>query len=156
MKISQLVPDDWAKFRELRMAALSEAPSAFGSTLDGECRLSEADWRGKLATRTQFVASDLDGSLVGMAGAFREGDVIELISMWVDPRMRGRGIGVTLVERVIAHARELGCREIRLWVTEGNAIAERLYARAGFVRTGVVQPIRGCEPFLEAEMARAL
>jgi len=128
MDIAQLVPDDWAMFRALRIAALSEAPYAFGSTLDGEQRLGEADWRIRRATRAQFVARDAGSAAVGTVGAYRDGEMIELVSMWVAPAVRGRGVGAALVERVVAHARELDCREVRLWVTEGNAAAERLYA----------------------------
>ena len=158
MDIAQLVPDDWAVFRALRIAALSEAPYAFGSTLDGEQRLGEADWRTRLATRVQFVVRDEGRAPVGTIGAYRDGDgeVIELVSMWVAPAVRGHGVGAALVERVVAHARELGCCEVRLWVTEGNAGAERLYARCGFVRTGGVQPIRPGEPGNEVEMLRVL
>jgi GNAT superfamily N-acetyltransferase len=156
MEIVQLVPDDWAMFRALRMAALAEAPHAFSSTLEGEQQLGEAAWRAKLATRAQFVARDLDGSLMGTAGAFREGDAIELISMWVEPRVRGRGVGAALVERVISHARAVGCREVHLAVAEDNPAAERLYTRCSFARTGVVEPIRTGEPRLEVRMVRAL
>jgi len=154
MEIVRLVPDDWATFRDLRSAALSEAPYAFGSTLDDEHRLREPDWRAKLASRAQFVARD-PGAL-GTVGAYRDGDTIDLISMWVEPVARGRGIGAALVARVIAHARQLGCRQVRLWVTEGNDTAERLYTRCGFVRTGAVQPRRAGEPICEAEMVRAI
>ncbi len=156
MDIAQLVPDDWAMFRALRIAALSEASYAFGSTLDGEQRLGEADWRVKLATRAQFVARDAGSAPVGTIGADRDGEAIELVSMWVAPAVRGRGVGAALVEHVVAHAGALGCREVRLWVTEGNAAAERLYARCGFVRTGGVQPIRPGEPATEVEMMRVL
>jgi hypothetical protein len=41
-----------------------------------------------------------------------------------------------------------------LWVTDGNAGAERLYARHGFTRTGAAQDVR--PGHLEYEMARRL
>jgi len=156
MEIVQLVPDDWAMFRALRMTALSEAPYAFSSTLEGEQQLGEGAWRAKLATRTQFVAREVGGSPLGTAGAFREGDVIELISMWVEPRARGRGVGAALVDRIVDHARAVGCRTVYLHVAEDNAIAGRLYTRCGFTRTGVVEPIRPGEPRLETTMVRVL
>ena len=162
VEIRRLEPGDWEVFRDLRVAALSDAPHAFGSTLDGEQRLGEADWRAKLASRAQFVAGDAardaarDDTPIGTVGAYREGDVMELISMWVDPRRRGHGIATALVDRVIVHARSLGCSEVRLWVAEGNTVAERLYRRCGFAWTGAVQRIRPDEPRSEAEMVRVL
>jgi GNAT superfamily N-acetyltransferase len=155
VEIVRLGPDDWATFREIRLAALADAPSAFGSTLAHERTLGESDWRGKLAGRAQFIARDPRGVL-GTAGGYRDGDFIALISMWVEPRARGRGVGGALVARVVSHAREQGCRSIKLRVTEGNAPAERLYARFGFARTGLVEPVRPGESQLEAEMELAL
>jgi ribosomal protein S18 acetylase RimI-like enzyme len=158
MEIVRLTPDDWALFRDLRVAALTDAPAAFGSTLEGEQQLREPDWRAKLATRAQFLAYDAlgDGRIqpLGTVGAYRESTVIDLISMWVAPHARRRGVGAALIDRVVRHACEAGCREIRLWVSEGNVAAERLYQRSGFTRTGFVQPIRAGEPRGEAEMMR--
>jgi GNAT superfamily N-acetyltransferase len=160
MEIVRLSPDDWELFRDLRVAALSDAPWAFGSTLEIEQQLREADWRTKLATRAQFIARDERAghraAPLGTVGAYHEVEVIDLISMWVAPAARCSGVGAALVERVIRHAEELGCREIRLWVTAGNLSAERLYTRCGFTRTGLMQPIRAGEPPGEAEMVRTL
>jgi len=160
MEIVRLSPDDWALFRDLRVAALTEAPHAFGSTLEMERQLREADWRIKLATRAQFIArahgAAADALPLGTVGAYLEVEVIDLISMWVAPGARRTGVGAALVERVVRHAQDLGCLEVRLWVSAGNVAAERLYTRCGFVRTGLVQPIRPGEPRGEAEMVRAL
>jgi len=155
MEIVRLGPDDWEMFRDLRVAALIDAPAAFGSTVEGERRLRESDWRAKLGSRAQFVARD-GAATLGTVGAYREADVMELISMWVEPHSRGRGVATTLVERVIAYARIVRCSEVRLWVAEGNTIAERLYTRCGFAWTGAVQRIRPDEPRSESEMARVL
>src|SRR5882757_8184906 len=73
MEIVLLTPDDWAVFRAVRLAALAEAPYAFGSTLEDEQHRDEAGWRANLATRAQFVARDGDGTVLGTAGAIREG-----------------------------------------------------------------------------------
>jgi GNAT superfamily N-acetyltransferase len=155
VEIIRLGPDDWEAFRDLRRASLADAPHAFGSTLTEESALGESDWRGKLATRAQFAART-DGKPFGTVGGCRDGEIIELVSMWVDPRVRLRGVGTALVARVIAHARAQRCRELRLWVSEGNVAAERLYVRHGFVPTGLVQPIRPNTPRIETEWALAL
>jgi ribosomal protein S18 acetylase RimI-like enzyme len=162
--IARLGPEDWREFRAVRLAALGDAPHAFGSVLVNEQALGEAAWRAKLASRTQFAACDTvsgatdppANSIVGTVGGYPDGDAIELISMWVAPAARGRGVGRALVECVIVLARGAGCREVRLAVSEGNAAAERLYARAGFVRTGVTHRIRPGEPWLEADMVLLL
>lgn len=152
-----LTPDDWAEFREARLAALAEAAYAFGGVLADEEKMDEAAWRKRLAGRTQFVARD-DHKIVGTAGVVREGkhEACELVSMWIAPSHRQRGVGQAILERTIAHAREIGCDEMRLLVAEAAPAAERLYARCGFTRTGIAGPIRPGEPQMRVEMALAL
>jgi ribosomal protein S18 acetylase RimI-like enzyme len=60
--------------------------------------------------------------------------VAELLSIAVVPELRSRGIGAALLDRGIALARESGLdlKEIRLSVAEGNARAQRMFARRGF------------------------
>ena len=60
--------------------------------------------------------------------------IAELLSIAVVPELRSRGIGAALLDRSIALAREssLDPREIRLSVAEGNARAQRMFARRGF------------------------
>jgi ribosomal protein S18 acetylase RimI-like enzyme len=60
--------------------------------------------------------------------------VAELLSIAVLPELRSRGIGAALLDRAIEAAREssLELREIRLSVAEGNARAQRMFARRAF------------------------
>ena len=157
IELALITPDDWAEFRDARLAALEDAPHAFGGVLADEVLMGEAAWRKRLAGRTQFVARD-GRATVGTAGVFREGknEACELVSMWIAPSHRKRGVGRAIVERVIAHARQLGCDEMRLLVAEDNPEAERLYARCGFVRTGIAGPIRPGEARMRVELALAL
>ncbi|MBO0867055.1 MAG: GNAT family N-acetyltransferase [Micromonosporaceae bacterium] len=61
---------------------------------------------------------------------------VELMSMWVAPRARGRGVGELLIAAVADWAALAGARTMLLAVAEGNTAAERLYRRAGFLPTG--------------------
>jgi GNAT superfamily N-acetyltransferase len=153
--IWRLVPDDWQQFKDVRIAALRDSPDAFSATLDDTLKRSEMEWRQGLAARTQFVAT-VGGEVVGTAGgiAAGSGKYAELISMWVAPGWRGRGVGGQLVGAVLGWAQSAGFGEVRLWVVEGNELAEKVYARMGFVRTGASQPVREGDPRTEVEMGR--
>lgn len=153
----RLTPDDWQVFRDIRVASLRDSPEAFSATLDATLARDEAAWRESLAARTQFVALAAD-DVVGTAGGVVDpsGEFAELISMWVAPAWRGKGVAAQLIEEVATWAGLLGFAELRLWVVEGNVRAEHAYARAGFGRTGRTQPVRPDEPAVEFEMARRL
>lgn len=156
MEPERLRPDDWREYREIRLAALADAPSAFGSTLAGERDLAEADWRRRLAGQPVFVIRD-SGRAAALAGAYPRNGGAHLISMWVSPALRGRGAAGALISAVTGWAREQGYPVVTLWVTIGNRPAERLYERHGFRPTGAVQPVRPGEPdLLERELALSL
>jgi ribosomal protein S18 acetylase RimI-like enzyme len=136
-----LTPDDWQIWRDLRLAALGEAPHAFGSRLadwtgDGD---AEERWRGRLGIpRSHNVVAMLEGNGVGMASGVPTSHVgvVELISMWVAPGARGRGVGDVLVRDIERWARSTGARTLRLRVAEDNGRAAALYRRHGFQYTG--------------------
>lgn len=134
--------DDWLLWRKLRLEALGEAPYAFSSTLadwQGEGD-TEARWRGRLSTVCANIIADLNGISAGMVSGTapdREGTV-ELISMWVAPFARGRGVGDALVAAVIEWAQARQAARIALAVVESNASAVILYRRHGFVDAGAI------------------
>jgi GNAT superfamily N-acetyltransferase len=136
-----LTEDDWEIWRALRLTALAEAAPAFGAQLadwQGEGD-REQRWRGRLAIPGSYnVVAMLDGQPVGMASGV-PGDqdgVVELISMYVTPLGRGRGVGDGLVRAVEQWARQVGAGTLRLGVVEGNKNAWALYQRNGFHDTG--------------------
>ncbi len=135
-----LTPDDWAIWRELRLAALADAPYAFGSRLsDWEGEGNREDrWRARLEVSGSFnVVAMLVGQPVGMASGVPASDgVAELISMWVSPAARGRGVGDQLVRAVERWARQVHAEVLQLAVAQGNDNAEALYRRNGFRETG--------------------
>ena len=151
-----LSPDDWRQWRELRLHALAQAPEAFGSTLaewqgDGD---TELRWRKRLEWAPFNVIALLDNQPAGMASGIREGDDIEVISMWVEPFARGRGTAEALIEAVASWAREQGAERLVLMVVETNGRARASYRRAGFVEDGPAVPDDDGRP--EVPMARPL
>ena len=134
-------PDDWQRLRDIRLTALTEAPSAFGSTLARENQFDESTWRARLSATAYHFALD-DDVAVGLAAGHTERDgAIELVSMWVDPSQRGRGVGELLVRAVMSWATTIGADSIGLWVTASNGSARRLYERCGFRLTGESQSL---------------
>ena len=75
-----------------------------------------------------FVVAERHGAIVGCAGVERYGDAALLRSVAVVESERGRGIGVTLVERCIADARGSGVSTFVLLTTT----AEQFFPRFGF------------------------
>ncbi|MEO8899535.1 MAG: GNAT family N-acetyltransferase [Candidatus Dormibacter sp.] len=150
-------PDEWRVYRQVRLATLREAPSAFWTTLADATLVTEEVWRRWLTVGGCFVAV-IDGTPVGLAAGFREEDgTAELISMWVDPSWRGRGVAGQLVTAVTEWAARDGFATVHLWVAVGNDAAERLYARHQFARSGRVQAMHPDEPARrEFEMVRAV
>jgi ribosomal protein S18 acetylase RimI-like enzyme len=59
-----------------------------------------------------------------------------LVSMWVDPRLRGSAVATQLVEAVCDWACGIGAAGVVLWVVDGNDRARAFYRRLGFVTTG--------------------
>lgn len=162
LEVRILTPDDWPLWRELRLAALAEAPAAFGSRLadwqgDGD---REERWRGRLELAgSHNLVVLLDGTPVGMAsGVPAEGadGEVELISMWVSPAARGRGVGDLLIERIAAWGASAGAHRLVLAVVPDNAAARALYRRNGFAETGELGDLMPDGVRRELIMARPL
>ena len=139
IELRVLTPDGWRTWRRLRLAALAEAPYAFGSRLadwqgHGD---REERWRARLGIPGSFnVVAVLDGEPAGLASGVPADGAAELISMWVSPAARGHGVGDRLVQAVARWARQAGSEVLRLAVAQGNENAAGLYRRNGFQLTG--------------------
>jgi GNAT superfamily N-acetyltransferase len=136
-------PDDWRAWRDLRLRALQDSPSAFGSTYEREVGLDEASWRNRLADDDHVaVLAWADDVAVGMGGGFQDlPGFLHVVAMWTDPAHRGRGIGAAVLAALETWA---GARALRLHldVNTANPGARTLYERCGYVATGETRPLR--------------
>lgn len=133
-----LAVDDWPQWRELRLAALDDAPQAFHSRLADWQNAAESRWRARLTDVPLHLIADLDGRPAGMVSctAPDADGTAELLSMWVAPFARGSGVGDALVDSVVRWAGEQGAGRIMLHVMKNNGHAIALYERHGFADTG--------------------
>jgi len=85
-----------------------------------------------------FVA-EIDGEIAGFVGVgpSRDADAEgELYTIYVDPAHWGTGIGRELIQAGEDRMRELGFRQVILWVLDGNDRAQRFYEDAGWSADG--------------------
>jgi len=61
------------------------------------------------------------------------------IGYFVLPHARGRGVATTIARMLAEHAFSLGIERVAAYVNVGNTASERVVARAGFTREGVVR-----------------
>ena len=148
--IRQLEPADWREWRALRLRALGESPEAFGSTLDEVlARDTEEHWREGLSAPMVPFLAEIECAAAGMGRLLlpeTAGESAELLSVWVAPEARGRGVGQVLVAAAVDWLSIcLPETRLRLAVVEINMPARRLYERCGFV-------VIGPDPEDEAEL----
>ena len=144
-------------FKLVRLRALHEDPTAFGSTYAEESRLTDAEWIDLAARRTakgsMVWLAFADDVPCGIVGVFLESAThARLVSMWVAKVARAQGIGKALVEAAIAWARESRAQTVVLTVTSNNDTATRFYEGLGFARTGRTEPYPNDPALVEREM----
>ncbi|KKB07897.1 ribosomal protein S18-alanine N-acetyltransferase [Devosia chinhatensis] len=94
------------------------------------------DFASFLGDRTSpaYIACDSRRRIAGFALIRLAADESELLTIAVDPRWRGKGLGKALMDAVFADLMLSPARRMFLEVDEQNEAAIRLYARLGFAR----------------------
>ncbi|MCU1594309.1 MAG: ribosomal protein S18P -alanine acetyltransferase [Frankiales bacterium] len=91
---------------------------------------------GQTSTRHYVVALS-EGSVVGYAGLCDYPDEAFVQTMAVGPAQQGRGLGAALLANLLEEAVRRGQTRTLLEVRADNEVAQRLYTRNGFRKTGV-------------------
>jgi GNAT superfamily N-acetyltransferase len=161
--IRRIRPGEVEAYRDFRLRALADAPDAFSDTYAAAVARPASAWTERVAessagvTSVMMVAADpATGAWLGMTGCFFEDDPTRanVVSVWVAPEARRRGLARRLLEAASTWARSRGAGRLLLWVTESNAEARALYLGAGFIPTGRRGHHPGRPELPEIEMSR--
>ena len=127
---------DWPALKSTRLAALLDAPTAFGASHASAASFPDADWQQRAVStpqRTFFLAFDGEQA-IGLAAQVVAGNgQCHLIAMWVHPEYRGMAVAQGLVYAVKQCAVENGHARLVLDVAPENARAAAFYRKQGFV-----------------------
>ena len=142
IEITKLASDRWEEYRELRLEALKQDPTAFGSSFEEEQDMPEETWQKRI-TNALFAVSD--GKPIGLI-TWVQGDRIKtrhtsyINSTYVTETFRGQGVGSKLMtaalDSIKAHKEIL---KIRLSVIASQEQAFKLYSGFGFQIIGTAK-----------------
>jgi ribosomal protein S18 acetylase RimI-like enzyme len=127
--------EDWETLKEIRLAALCDAPTAFGVRHATAAANSDSQWRERASGRGpgRFLLAFIDGVAVGLVGGVTSPTIeLELIAMWVRPEYRGAAVAAGLVGAIKKRALEQGLERVVLAVSPSNERAAAFYRKQGF------------------------
>ena len=143
MEIRPLAPADASAYRSLRLRGLREHPEAFTSSYEEVAQQPLQSSESRLASaHNRFWGAFQGSELCGAVGLEREGRAkvlhrAKVVGMYVAPEATGQGVGLRLLQALLAHSRAAGLESLVLTVTDGNDAARRLYERCGFRSFGI-------------------
>lgn len=79
-----------------------------------------------------YIVAKLDGKIVGYSGFRFVLDEGHITTLAVHPDYRGRGIGTSLVSKLIESAKNKNIKRLFLEVRESNKVAQKIYKKLGF------------------------
>jgi len=131
-------------FRELRLEALKEHPTAFASDYDEAILKPQSDWEKTLTMNTEEQAlylAEYKGQLIGMTGVFRRLSKKSLHSaviwgVYVKSEWRGRHISEALIQSCLSWAKQKNIVIVKLGVVTDNLSAIHCYKNCGFTTYG--------------------
>jgi ribosomal protein S18 acetylase RimI-like enzyme len=131
---------EWKLYKQIRLAALLDAPSAFSSTYPSASQRTDESWREQTestasgADEATFIAFSGDEP-IGMAAFYRlehQAAVGELLQVWVAPAFRVTRAARNLMDTLLAWAAENNFISILATVSNENTRAVRFYLHYGF------------------------
>lgn len=85
----------------------------------------------------RYLVAEMDGRVIGFAGAWIILDESHITNIAVLKEHRGQGIGRLLTAGLMQYLSNLGAAYATLEVRRSNTVAQNLYASLGFVQLGV-------------------
>jgi ribosomal protein S18 acetylase RimI-like enzyme len=135
MIIRATTEEDWEILKEIRLASLRDAPTAFGVSHATAAAYGDSQWRDRASGRGQaeFLLAFMNGAAVGIVGGVVSPTLeFNLIAMWIRPEYRGTGAAAGLVDSIKTRAVSKGHARVVLSVSRDNRRASAFYRKLGF------------------------
>jgi len=130
---------DAVQFREFRLFALEESPTAFSGDYQANLNHPMSFWENRLQPdeNGMIFFAEHDNRLIGMTGIRRRESPktkhsADIFSVYVRPEWRGLHIAETLIEACIDWAKGWEVNILKLGVMTTNTSAVRCYERCDF------------------------
>ncbi|PIE27918.1 MAG: GNAT family N-acetyltransferase [Micrococcales bacterium] len=151
-----LRPEEWQRYKDVRLTALRESPEAFVADYDVEVGYDDEMWRNRMPRSARLLAES-GGQAVGVASVGdSEGDdgkvIAKLFGLWVAPALRGAGVAAALVRAGARTAATQGHTQLGYWVGSGNGRAVAFAVSFGFRPTDLRRPLRMPDGHSEEEV----
>jgi ribosomal protein S18 acetylase RimI-like enzyme len=137
--IREATPDDVTQYRELRLFALQDAPTAFSADYQTQLSRPMSFWEGRLNFDEFGIIffAEYAGNLIGMTGIRQRESPktkhsADIFSVYVQPEWRGLHIAEALIDSCAQWAKAHEVNILKLGVMATNASAVRCYERCGF------------------------
>lgn len=144
IEVRLLDDNEWQLYRDVRLAALRDAPEAFVARFEDEVSYDDDFWHKRMSDATRIVATR-GSEPVGLVclGLHREDPQTgEVFGLWTAPSVRGQHVAWNLVSTARQRADEDGCRLLYFWVVSDNASAVGFAGSFGFRPTSERRPVR--------------
>jgi RimJ/RimL family protein N-acetyltransferase len=144
IKIRHATLEDIASFRDLRLEALRNHPTAFGQDYNEIVLRPQTYWETTLTINSEEQAlffAEQNRQLIGMTGISRRMSKKSLHSagiwgVYVKPEWRGYHISESLIQPCLGWAKQQNVVIVKLAVVTNNLSAIRCYERCGFIIYG--------------------
>ena len=145
--ISQLNPEEWRKYKDIRLKALKTNPTAFLNTYADALTYPDEKWRTQLeqsqkGEEIRILFAKDDEKIIGM-NAFHWSPkpvikhIAQIFGVFISPEYRGQGVGRILMQEVISEIKKNPqFIKITLGVNAENSSALKLYESCGFKVVG--------------------
>lgn len=130
--------------REIRATCGFSIPDIVGMPLPAYIQSAADTICPNVPNESIFYLLVQDGVAVGMGGIrMLSTECAEIVRIYVDPKWRGKGYGVKLLDRLIDDSRSFGYKRLNLDTGVFMTSAHRVYERCGFKDCS---PYEGAEP----------
>jgi GNAT superfamily N-acetyltransferase len=144
VEIRPIGPDDAGEALTLQRAAFVQEALIYNSVQMPPLTQTLDEMRAELVDNLGCVAR-IDGRMVGVVRAQRDGPLLLIGRLAIAPDMQGRGLGSALLEAVEERGRSVGCREAELFTGSLSEANLRLYQREGYRESVRVEEDDGIE-----------